>query len=334
MSKKYYSNGFSQGVWGLTGYTLSGIYKEVQKRFGESVENYIMASRCAQGVCDAASSTVEERDSVLRNWKYFEAEFVKKKAARHSQSKFNDRIIGPRAATTMSETASAKIQPREVDDTVSTGGTAADRARRRQALRGLFRGRANSSPSRLSRPSSTALPPAYEEAILHSVHETSNGDATEDEMIERALRASMTELQAAEVAGEEEQRAYERALDASIREAGRVLAENEKKSMLDSPSEGSSHVKSSALGGFNQGEKRPQPPALPPRAMETDGAADPDLHAALAHSQASYEENLQREKSELDMVMEYVKRQSLAELEYERQRRDASGVEDTSNDLR
>lgn len=320
----------------MTGYTLSGIYKEVQKRFGESVENYIMASRCAQGVCDAASSTVEERDGILRNWKYFEAEFVKKKAARHSQSKFHDRTIGPRAATMVSDTSSADMQLREEDGTQETGQGAADRARRRQALRGLFRGRANSSPSRLSRPSSAALPPAYEEAILRSVHKTSKGDATEDEMIERALRASMVELQAAEDAGEEEQRAYERALDASIREAGRVLAEHEK-SMLDSPSEGSSHIKSSALDGFDQEEKRPQPPALPPRAMETDGAADPDLHAALAQSQASYEENIQREqreKSELDMVMEYVKRQSLAELEYERQRRDASGVEDTTNDLR
>jgi hypothetical protein len=151
-------------------------------------------------------------------------------------------------------------------------------------------------------------------------------------MIERALRASMVELQAAEDGGEEEQRAYERALDASIREAGRVLAENEK-SMYDSPSESNSHIKSpSAEDGFDQAEKRPQPPALPPRAMEADATADPDLQAALAQSQASYAENLQREhrdKSELDMVMEYVKRQSLAELEYERQKR-----EDTTNDLR
>jgi hypothetical protein len=316
----------------LPGYTLSGIYKEVQKRFGESVENYIMASRCAQGVCDAASSTVEERESVLRNWKYFETEFVKKKTARHSQSKFNDRTAGPRATTTVSESASAEMQPREVDKSQETGRTAADRARRRQALSGLFRGRANSSPSRLAKPSSAALPPAYEEAIMHSVHETSHGDATEDQMIERALRASMVELKAAEDGGEEEQRAYERALDASIREAGRVLAENEK-SMLDSPSESSSYIKSpSAADGFDQVEKRPQPPALPPRATEADATADPDLQAALAQSQASYIEYLQRDKSELDMVMEYVKRQSLAELEYERQRREKR--EDTTNDLR
>lgn len=314
---------------------MSGIYKEVQKRFGESVENYIMASRCAQGVCDAASSTVEERNGVLRNWKYFEAEFVKKKAARHGQSKFSDRTIGPRASTIVSESASAEMHPGEVDETASTetGRTSADRARRRQALRDLFRGRANSSPSRLARSSPAALPPAYEEAILHSVHETSKGDATEDEMIERALRASMVELQAAEAAGEEEQRAYERALDASIREAERVLAENHKLK-LHAPSDSNSNIKSPALDGFDQEAKRPQPPPLPPRAMGGDGTADPDLQAALAQSHASYEESLQREKSELDMIMDYVKRQSLAELEYERQKRDASGVEDTTNELR
>ncbi len=54
---------------------------------------------------------------------------------------------------------------------------------------------------------------------------TSQGNDTEDEMIERALRASMTELRNATAAGEEEERAYDLAVEASIREAERVIEE-------------------------------------------------------------------------------------------------------------
>jgi hypothetical protein len=37
------------GIYGLPGYAMKGIYKEVQRHFGKSVENYIIAARTAQG---------------------------------------------------------------------------------------------------------------------------------------------------------------------------------------------------------------------------------------------------------------------------------------------
>ncbi|KAL2220619.1 hypothetical protein M432DRAFT_588391 [Thermoascus aurantiacus ATCC 26904] len=54
------------GVWGLTGYTVNGIYKQIRKWFGENVENYIIASRCAQGAEECSRSTAEERADILR----------------------------------------------------------------------------------------------------------------------------------------------------------------------------------------------------------------------------------------------------------------------------
>mgnify|MGYP000870233568 CR=1 FL=1 len=54
------------GVWGLTGYTVNGIYKQLRKWFGENVENYIIASRCAQGAEECSRSTAEERADILR----------------------------------------------------------------------------------------------------------------------------------------------------------------------------------------------------------------------------------------------------------------------------
>ena len=37
------------GFYSLPGYAMKGIYKEVQRRYGKSVENYIIAARTAQG---------------------------------------------------------------------------------------------------------------------------------------------------------------------------------------------------------------------------------------------------------------------------------------------
>lgn len=37
------------GIYGLPGYAMKGIYKEVQRHFGKSVDNYIIAARTAQG---------------------------------------------------------------------------------------------------------------------------------------------------------------------------------------------------------------------------------------------------------------------------------------------
>ncbi|KAH8698656.1 putative UDP-glucose,sterol transferase [Talaromyces proteolyticus] len=319
------------GVWALTGYTLSGVYKEIQKRFGESVENYIMASRFAQGISEAASCTVAEKDSILRHWKLFEPEFLKKKAARLGLPKPQDQAASPTVATIRKAATMKDVEREDMmsDRSSLESGQAADRARRRQALRDVFRGRSNSSPSRFSR-RSLELPVEYEEAIQNSVHETSQGDATEDEMIERALRASMVELQAAEAAGEEEQQAYNRALEASIREAERMLAEQKRRREDLSPN---SRLRFSSRTVDVLQQHGRQPPELPGRKPEMeplDSDEDPDLRAALVESRESYEESIrreQREKSELDMVIEYVKRQSLAESEYSQQKQETSRVE-------
>src|SRR5436190_54450 len=56
------------GVFALTGYTLNGVYKEIQKLFGASVENYIMASRSTQGYEEWKIASLEERADVIRRW--------------------------------------------------------------------------------------------------------------------------------------------------------------------------------------------------------------------------------------------------------------------------
>lgn len=282
---------------------MDGIYKEIQKRFGVSVENYIMASRCAQGFTEYSRSTSEEREQILKKWETVQGEVVKRKT-RHS---------GRELRETGKKLSAEERERREAEK-------AAERANRRQAFRELSRGRQKYRSD---------IQAEDEEAIQHSVHVTSRGNPAEDEMIERALRASLAELRAAEAAGEEEQRAIDRAIDASIREAQHVLMERGAAEPLAPVSkEGGS----SSLGNEKQDSSLPPRPELPPRntgpvtPAGDDGSNDADLEHALAQSRQTYEEEAkmraQQEKSDMDIVMEYIKKQSLAELEYasERQR--------------
>ena len=57
------------GIWGLPGYTFKGIYAEVQKHFGTSVQNYIIAARTAQGYEEWKTSTPRQRQMIVENWK-------------------------------------------------------------------------------------------------------------------------------------------------------------------------------------------------------------------------------------------------------------------------
>ncbi|KIW95605.1 uncharacterized protein Z519_04190 [Cladophialophora bantiana CBS 173.52] len=76
------------GIWGLPGYTAKGIYSEISKHFGSSVQNYIIAARTAQGFEDWKSSTPEERQRIVTAWKDGRLETRK-----HGQLYGNDRKV-------------------------------------------------------------------------------------------------------------------------------------------------------------------------------------------------------------------------------------------------
>jgi hypothetical protein len=77
----------------------------------------------------------------------------------------------------------------------------------------------------------------YEEAIKKSVTATSRGNPQEDAIIERALRASVRELQQAQENGEVEDEAYQRAVAASVLEAKRARGELTAKDEKSNPME-------------------------------------------------------------------------------------------------
>lgn len=135
----------------------------------------------------------------------------------------------------------------------------------------------------------------------------------------------MKELRAAKAAGEDEERAYDLAIKASMREAERVLTERKEDAPVAESASSSSPRQSRSLSrsidkpNQQQQQERAPPPALPPRQQVAEDY-DAELQRALSESQISYDEDSirreQREKEEIDIVLDFVKRQSLAELEH------------------
>ena len=56
-------------LFGIPGYIMKGVHKEVQKLFGSNVQNYIIASRTAQGYEEWLQSSDAEKQDVIIRWK-------------------------------------------------------------------------------------------------------------------------------------------------------------------------------------------------------------------------------------------------------------------------
>ncbi|ODH17073.1 hypothetical protein ACO22_06297 [Paracoccidioides brasiliensis] len=214
------SDSSSVGFFAVTGYTMSGVYKEIQKRLGTSVENYIIASRSIEGYEEWRRSTKVERETVIQSW----------------YSLSNNPAVKGRKSTfsSESETSSRRIfDPTHLPlhtceatrDTTSSGDGNLPSEGLFQRFRSTRQKKRHSIHQTIYRPHRDLSPSAsgeIEQAILDSVEQSSTGNSEEDMMIERAIRASIAELQAAEADEKDEQEAYARAISASIEEASRV----------------------------------------------------------------------------------------------------------------
>jgi hypothetical protein len=67
------------GAWSVPGYAMKGLYQEMVKSKGKSVQNYIIAARIAQGYDEASSVTQEERDEIVKKWSHMKWGIKKKR---------------------------------------------------------------------------------------------------------------------------------------------------------------------------------------------------------------------------------------------------------------
>ena len=324
-------------IWGLPGYTFKGIYKELQNHLGSSVQNYIVAARTAQGYEDWHNSTQEERLDVVSRWQAIQVEVEKEKHhVRHGS--FQGRHCYLKATIEERKRHSAdKKQAKQSKRGKATEQTAAEVPPSHPFIH-----QKSEAPS--------LEQDDFEEAIKASVAATSRGDQEEDKMIERAIRASVQELHLS--AGEGDDRdAISRAIQASVAEASRARGKEIPRSHSEAPDGSSNHNKeleaalhhsllerrsshtqsSLANVDFDDSGVDTDDDENMKIAMEKSKSAsttggldvadlnDEELQKAMEISRKVHEEHerrLSKSKTEEGIVMEYMKRQSLAEEEH------------------
>ena len=285
------------GIWGLPGYTFKGIYKELQKRLGSSVQNYIVAARTAQGYEDWNTSMETERLDVVSRWHAAQVDI-------HKQNRQWKMRVSPASERHEDQ---GKIQHRSVRFTRTPDV-------RSPESRGLAAGPSDSSRG-------NEMDSAFEDAIKESVLATSAGNPEEDKMIERAIRASIAELRQAPGSGVKDDTFYKAAnlSGATSEDTASTHENNEENAQLEAALQLSSREYGSRnhqSEGNVERDGNIESAFVGSKPGNSNDSQDADLAQALAESAKDHESNQtmeERLRREDEIVLEYVKKQSQLE---------------------
>jgi hypothetical protein len=292
-------------VFGIPGYTMQGVYKEMQKQMGSSVQNYIIAARTAQGYEEWSGASAEERSDVVRRWQILETQLRKK---------------------------------RNADDVVKEIFEEARRKRMESLPAGeQSAGSSNNQPTG-QRAQQAPDPGALEAAIRESIRQTSRGNPEEDAAIERAIRVSMSELarnSGAAKPQDDDDEALRKAMAASTQDSGqqtgqqsehdeeleRALAnslkeqrrqyDNDHNDDDDNDEEYQRALRESQQAASNAGEGSSSAPAY------DQGHLGGTTREQYEQSGAGKNEKSQEEQDEERIVLAYVKKQSMLEQQHQ-----------------
>lgn len=297
-------------IFGIPAYTMQGVYKEIQKQFGSTVQNYIISARTAQGFDDYQKSTLEERQDVIKRWTVLQSDLKKQRNP--------DELVKDILAEQMKK-KEAWLSSRKARDekTPIQSGTP-----------GVTIGvEGHSQPSmpgqvHISLDRETADQMAIQEAIRQSVQQTSEGDAERDAQVEQGIIASLTEVQRARTARADHQvdSEFQQAMEESAADAERHAREREaydaelERAIAHSLREQRGWTSEVSHAGGSPASSVCALPDHPP-AYDTghvEGTTQDEFERQQRHHKGAGEQT-QQEKTEEQIVMEYVKKQSLLE---------------------
>ena len=328
-------------IWGLPGYTFKGIYKELQNHLGSSVQNYIVAARTAQGYDEWHNSSQEERLDVISRWQSIQVDIEKEKQlARHGSLHGRHCYL----KTTIEERKRSSVEKKKEK-----------KKARGNATEDVFAETHGSHPfvgqtqkPRKSDPMQDGAD--FEEAIQASIAATSRGDPDEDQMIERAIRASVEELESASNEGDSNE-AFQRAIKASVAEGTQAQREdcaNSQSTILQETVDHKRKLTAALQHGVKENQQAERRYAFvdvdfddsgidtdddenikaaiersisTPTGQPSSGKDEDDIQVAIERSRKVHEQHqqgLSKAKTEEEIVLEYVKKQSLAEEQLKR----------------
>ena len=320
---------------------MSGIYKELQKHFGSSVQNYIVAARTAQGYDELAASTQEERIDVVKRWQAAQLELHKEK------QQVKDNASHPPECVFLRTKHAVQSSFEEKRKHARDGKLHKDPAHAKHGspARKPSEGRQDAFQHLRSGQSLEHADTAtFEDAIQQSVQATSRGDPEEDAMIERAIRASVEELRAATKKGDGME-AMQKAIKASVAEAAQARRTMSASKESATPSSDddlhlalqrslslhpatedhqgyeSNHSGAETAPTGNEKDSKPAVEQSHATQIPPDDDNDSQLQKAIEESRFAHDQHtkgLERERTEEEIVLEYVKKQSLLEEEHRR----------------
>lgn len=330
----------SAGFWAIPGYTMKGIYREMASWSGSSVQNYIIASRTAQGFDEWQRSSVEEKNDIVTRWKAMQKDIRKKRnpdeivrdaleeQRRKGKSWYQEKRTRSR---TSSRAATKPVSKDESSPRLQPVGSSSD-------------------PAHVSETETLTLNhnDDFAEAIRTSVQQSSRGDPEEDAAVERAIQASMAELQRSreqrakqqhmlDDKDDEDDEELKQALQASVSEAQnpppqdplydaeleRALAQSLKE-QRQQHSDGVMWAPDEEDEDYQRGIQESQNSAIAGPSTGPPPAYDPGHLAGTTQQEfeekQSGGEKSQQEITEEQIVLEYVKKQSLLEEEHRKGR--------------
>jgi UDP:flavonoid glycosyltransferase YjiC (YdhE family) len=335
----------SAALMGVPGYMMKGVHKEVQKAFGNNVQNYIIASRVAQGYEEWLQSSDAEKEDVIVRWKLIQ-KYLKKKA--DSEEMVRD-VLEAQRKRNMEEKATRPSHRHLTSSARSANSADTPTQDPESAL--LAMGASQSS----LRPANTASEESLgagetNETIRLSTRDAPRGNADEDADVDRAIRGNESQLQRQrqEAADHQEhqenlrramvfseaeaqrhasealeyERQLKRAMTQSLGERGQMGGDNERESYVDLENEEAEEFEQergkfekmaenvAAVSGGSSGAQRP--PSYDQRHLA--GTTQSDFEA---QQQLQQGEKTTQEKTEEEIVLQYVKKQSLLEVHHQ-----------------
>ncbi|KIW92476.1 uncharacterized protein Z519_06323 [Cladophialophora bantiana CBS 173.52] len=254
------------GFSGILGHTMKGVQKEVQKLFGNNVQNYIVASRVAQGYEEWLQSSDAEKQDVIVRWKLIQKSLKKNRNpdemvqdVLEAQRKKN--IEGTVARqncghpANSAQSASADALPLDPESTILTMGGSQS-------------------------PEESLNAPEIIESIPLSIQETPRRDIEGDANMERVIQENVSQLQ----------RQQQEAADHQAEQ------ENLRQAIAASGNEAPRHASVQRPCSYDPGHLA--------------GTRQSEFEA---QQQGQRGEKTAEERTEEEIVMEYIKKQSLLE---------------------
>ncbi|KAL2074858.1 hypothetical protein VTL71DRAFT_8637 [Oculimacula yallundae] len=315
--------GFGKGVGGvlmkpgaamfsLPAYLMKGVYKEVESLFGSNVQNYIIASRTAQGYEEWLQSSVSEKEDVLARWKLIQ-KYLKKNQNRDDMMQ---ETLDEQRQANMETKAYSHSQTTSISS--HTTGTVASNMERNSAsvamdssqprggiMEAIIRQAVPDMPYGDEQENAAVERPFHENGvrIQQQVLDNENGLYTDEAWLDETSASEADASQHARDSVEYEEQ-LKRAVELSLSEQGQMISGGQRESSI--PNDGS-RGESGHVAGITRSEFE-------------------------AQRQGQQGEKTAQEKTEEDIVMAYVAKQSILEMQHQRRGKDRACATDEQDD--